>query len=230
MSGMTKELARLVNKCGIFLQNGRSNPEIKAALEKYRFGETQMAAGDGLVAEAKEKAGAFGTAKAMQLGATDDFTRLFDETWDQAQTLAELLAILFDGDTEKLVLLGLHKKRDEKTGDSELAWPRVQDYSMFLPWARNLYAQAQGMKAPMVLEYFPAELGQLAEEAAEVEQLADLDHVQENAKAKKQHAREIRDEAAATLKAWWARAQKFARLALKGKPQLLEALGMRAFR
>ncbi len=37
----------------------------------------------------------------------------------------------------------------------------------------------------MVLEYFPAELGQLAEEAAEVEQLADLDHVQENAKAKK---------------------------------------------
>ena len=54
MSGMTKELARLVNKCEIFLQNGRSNPEIKAALEKYRFGETQMVAGDGLVAEAKE--------------------------------------------------------------------------------------------------------------------------------------------------------------------------------
>ncbi len=101
---------------------------------------------------------------------------------------------------------------------------------MFLPWARNLYAQAQSTKDPMVLEYFPAELGQLAEEAAEVEQLADLDHVQENAKAKKKQGRKIRDEAAAKLKAWWARSQKFARLALKGQPQLLEALGMRAFR
>ncbi len=233
MAGMTKELARLVSKSEQFLQNARSNPEIKTALDKFRFDETQLSAGDGFVADVKQKATANATAHAAQLGATDHFNRLFDETWDQAQSVAELAAVLFEDDTEKLILLALHQKRDKKTGASELAWPKKnRDFSSFLPWARNLYnlAQTNTDISSVLADFYPPDVGQLAEEAAEIEQLVDLDHVQENAKAMNLQSRVDRDEAAAKLKAWRARAEKFARLALKGKPQLLEALGIRGRR
>ena len=66
----------------------------------------------------------------------------------------------------------------------------------------------------------------LQQEAAEVEEAATKNSEQENAKATAQQSTIERDEAVDDLKVWHSKAQKFAKIALKGKKQLLEALGM----
>jgi hypothetical protein len=44
------------------------------------------------------------------------------------------------GNTERLKMLGLHKKRKDNNGTSELMSPRKTDpLACFLPWARNLH-------------------------------------------------------------------------------------------
>lgn len=232
MPGMTKNLQREIRKAENFLTVGQTNTAISEAMANYGYDSDRWAEGQALLNTAKEKIQDNADAYAKQLGATDDYNDLFEEVWDQAQSLAHICSSLFEEDTETLKLLGLHKRRYEATGESEIAWPqRDRKVDVFLPWARNLYQKAQENTeiAQMLADFgYPAD--RLQEEAAEVEEIAAKDSAQEAAKAEAQQSTVERDDATAALKAWISRGEKVAKIALKDKPQLLEALGIKVRR
>ncbi len=135
------------------------------------------------------------------------------------------------GQTESLVLMGLHKKRDASTGKSEVAWPRQRNLVDFLPWARALYTTAQeNAEVAATLADFGYAAERVSAEAAAVPALAQADSEQEIAKAEMQQSTVERDEAEQVLKAWLRKAETVAKLALKDKRQLLELMGLRAQR
>jgi len=230
MPGMTKALERTMGRAERFLVQAQANQEILVVMEPYGYDAGRWAEGEALLSQLKEKVSANESAFAKQLGATDAFNLIFDEVWDQAQSLARLCATLFEGDTETLALLGLHKRRDEETGESEIAWPRRKGALYhFVSWARHLYSAAQENESiAIVLADFGYPADRLAQEAAEVEAMMETDSQQEQAKALAQMSTEERDLAADALRTWLRRAEMVARMTLKGQRQLLELLGLRA--
>jgi len=231
MPGMTKELERLLHRAEEFITNGQANAEVAAAMAEYGYDAERWAEGQTLLDEARAKARANEDTFAVQLGKTDAFNVAFDEAWDQSQSLAHLCAALFEGQTKTLRLLGLHKRRDEGTGESEIAWPQNRGLAHFLPWARNLYAVAQeNSDVATLLADFGYAAERLSEETAEVETVAQADSEQEIAKAQAQQSTVERDEAVDALRAWSRKAETVAKLALKDRRQLLELMGLRAQR
>ncbi len=232
MPGMTKKLEKLLHQTDQMISNSQTHPEVAAAMAKYGYDADRWAEGQALLDAVRDKVQANEAAFAAQLGATDTFNDAFEEVWDQTQSLAHLSATLFEGETETLRLLGLHKRRDESTGESELAWPqKSRSLSAFVPWANNLYLVAQGNSniAEMLADFgYPA--GRLSEESAEIQAMTQADNAQEIAKAEAQQSTVERDEAVATLQVWLRRTEKVAKLALKDKRQLLELMGLRAQR
>ena len=231
MPGMTKKLEQALYKTEQMITNGQSHPEVAAAMAAYGYDGDRWAEGQTLADAAKSQAQANEAAFAAQLGATDAFNEAYDEVWDQAQALAHLCASLFEGDTETLTLLGLHKRRDKESSESEIAWPKNRGLPADLPWASNLYQAAQAnseVAAALASFGYPAE--RLSEEAAEVDALTQVDNAQESAKAEKQQSIIERDEAVDALHAWRRRTEQVAKLALKDKRQLLELMGLRAQR
>ncbi len=231
MPGMTKKLEQALYKTEQMISNGQSHPDAAAAMAAYGYDAARWAEGQALVDAVKSKAQANEAAFAAQLGATDAFDKAYDEAWDQTQALAHLCASLFEGDTETLTLLGLHKRRDEKTSASEIVWPKSRRLSAYLPWANNLYQTTQAnseVAATLASFGYPAK--RLSEEAAEVDALTQADNAQEIAKAENQQSIVERDQAADALHAWRRRTEQVAKLALKNKRQLLELMGLRAQR
>jgi hypothetical protein len=228
---MTKELAGVLHHAAELITNGQAHAEVAAAMAAYGYDAPRWAAGQALLTAAQDQVRASETALAAQLGATDAFNAAFDTAWEQAQALARLCAELFKGQTEALRLLGLHKRRDAATGESEIAWPRKRNLVHFLAWARNLYAVAQAHNAVTArLADFGYPAARLAAEAAAVETMAQADSAQEIAKAQAQQRTVDRDEAVEALRAWVRQAETVAKLALQGRRQLLELVGLRAQR
>lgn len=231
MPGMTKELEQLLHFAEEFITNGQANAEASAAMAEYGYDADRWAEGQALLDGARAKVRANEEAFAAQLGKTDAFNATSDEAWDQAQALAHLCAALFEGQTETLRLLGLHKRRDESSGESEIAWPQNRALSHFLSWARNLYTVAQeNEEAAAMLDDFGYSAERLSEEAGEVETVAQANSEQEIAKAQAQQSTVGRDEAVDVLRAWLRKAETVAKLALKERRQLLELMGMRSQR
>ena len=229
MPGMTKELERVLHFAEEFITNGQANGEVSAAMAEYGYDTGRWAEGQALLDGARAKVRANEEAFAAQLGKTDAFDAAFDEAWDQVQSLAHLCVALFEGQTETLRLLGLHARRDETTGESQIAWPQSRKLAHFLPWARNLYTVAQENEVVGgMLAGFGYSAARLGEEAGEVEAVAQTDGEQEIAKAQAQQSTVERDEAVGALRAWLRKAETVARLALKERRQLLELMGLRA--
>ncbi len=229
MAGMTKSLKQLLYKTEQMISNGQSHPDVSAAMAVYGYDATRWGEGQALVDAAKSAAQTNAEAHAAQLGATDVFNALYDEVWDQSQDLARLCANLFEGNTETLSLLGLHKRRDKTTGETELAWPVDRVLALFLSWASNLYKTAESNSAVAAqLATFGYPTTRLSEEAAELTALIQLDNAQEIAKAENQHSIIGRDNAIDTLRAWSRQTEMIAKMALKEDRQLLELMGLRA--
>lgn len=231
MPGMTKALERFLHRAEEFIANGQANDAVAAAMAQYGYDADRWAGGQALLDEAHAQVRANEAAFAAQLGKTDAFNAAFDEAWDQTQSLAHLCAALFEGQTETLRLLGLHQRRNETTGESEIAWPQNRGLLHFLPWARNLYAQAQdNAEVAALLADFGYPVERLGEEAAEVEAVAQADGEQEIAKAEAQQSTVVRDEAVDALRTWLRKAETVAKIALQDQRQLLELMGLRAQR
>jgi hypothetical protein len=223
---MTKKIESLLYEADRFIKNGQNNAPISEALASIGFVAANWTEGQSKWNEAKTAIEADGTAHAIQMGATDDFNEKFTKTWAQAQMLAKLSVLTFDGDTEKLARLGLHQKRNAATGESELAWPMDKSWAHYLYWARNLY-EAIGKNAELaaVLAGMGYPEAKLTAEAADVEAAATADLAQEARKAEAQQATVVRDEQVAAIEAWLRGAKKRAKLVVKDR-QLLEMLGM----
>jgi len=227
MAGMTKKIGKLFYAGEQFLDNAAADPEASALLATRGIDADVLAEGQALYDDAKSAVAASAAGYAAQLQATDDYLEAFDASWEETQDLARILAEVYQGQTEALVLLGLHKRRDESTGESEIAWPRAKSLITYLPWARNLYARlAEPEFAETVARFgYPAE--EIATMAGRVETVSDLDDAQERAKAHARQSTVERDAAVAAFKAWLDQQTVVARVAFRGKKRLLQLLGLR---
>jgi hypothetical protein len=226
---MTKNQEDLIQQAEQLINNAQAHPEMTQAMAEYGYDQERWDYGRSLVETAKDKARAKETAFGGQLGSTNAYHKCYDQAWDQCQTLAKICAHQLKGDTERLQMLGLHKKRKDNNGTSELVWPRKNGrLAQFLPWARNLHviAHTDPEVGQSVAEYgFTPE--QITAGAAIVEAVVQADHEQELAKAAAQKSRIDRDQAFADLKTWVRCTEQVARLALKGKRSTLKATGLR---
>jgi len=227
MPGMTKELQTLFYAGRQFMDNAAADPEASALLSARGIDAAKLQGGETLYGSAIAAVADNGTAFATQIQATDDFNLAFDASWEETQDLARILASAYEGQSEELVLLGLHQRRDSSTGASEIAWPQSKALPAYLPWARNFYARlAEGAFVEMAAAFgYPAE--EIAAMSGRVEEVGNLDNAQERAKAHTRQSTEDRDREAAAFKAWFGRQKIVARVALKNKKRLLELLGLR---
>jgi hypothetical protein len=229
MAGMTKEQEDLIHQAEQLIRNAQAHPEMTQAMAPYGYDQERWDYGRTLIETAKERARAKETAYGGQFGSTNTYRKCYNQAWDQCQTLAKICASLLRDDTERLQMLGLHKRRKDNNGSSELIWPRKNGrLAQFLPWARNLHvvAHTDPEVGAAVAEYgFTAE--QIAAGAAIVEVVGLNDHDQELAKAAAQQSRIDRDQAFTDLKTWVRCTEQVARLATKGKRSTLKATGLR---
>ncbi len=227
MSGMTKELQKLFYKGEQFLDNAAADPEAASLLAERGIDAAALSEGRGLYDAAKAAVAQGEGNFATQLQATDDFKAALDASWKETQDVARILASAYEGQTEQLALLGLHKRRDESTGESEVAWPRVKTLPTYLPWARNLSARITTGDLAATAARFGYDAETVAAIAARVEAVSDLDDAQERAKAHARQSTEDRNAAAEAFKGWLKQQTVVARVALRGKKRLLELLGLR---
>ena len=228
MAGMTKEIEKLFYKGEQFLDNAAADPQASTLLAERGIDAAVLTQGRSLYDAARDAVAQNAADFAAQLQATDDFQAAYDASWAETQDLARVLAAAYEGQIEELALLGLHKRRDESTGESEIAWPRVKTLAPYLAWARNLYAVLAGDTglAATAAQFGYADTA-LAEMAARVETVSDLDDAQERAKAHTGQSTVARDEAVAAFKDWLDQHVVVARVALRGQTRLLELLGLR---
>jgi hypothetical protein len=227
MSGMTKKIQKLFYTGEQFLDNAEADPEASDLLATRGIDAAVLAQGRTLYDAAKLAVAQCEAAFATQLQATDDFKKAFDASWAETQDLARILAEACRGQIEPLTLLGLHKRRDASTGESELAWPRAKALLSYMPWARNLYARLALVEMAATAARFGYTAEDLAAMAARVETVSELDDAQERAKAHARQATLDRDEAVAAFKAWLDQQVVVARVAFKGRKRLLQLLGLR---
>jgi hypothetical protein len=227
MPGITKEIQKLFYTGEQFMDNTAADPEASALLRERGIDDVVLAEGRALYEAARAATAANEASFAAQLQATDDLKQVFEASWAETQDLAHILATVFEGQIAALTLLGLHKRRDASTGASEIAWPQNKSLPFYLAWARNLYARLAEVDLGAGIAPFGYSAEVLADMAARVEQVSDLDNAQERAKAWARQSTVERDEAVAAFKAWLDQQIVIARVALKGKKRLLELLGLR---
>jgi hypothetical protein len=216
-SGLTKVQKTMVQQAEQLLREAQSEPRFAETMQGQGYDEAAWTNGETLVKALKTAGRTKEKAKASQLGATNTYYHQLDMTWDRGKILAENCITHFQGQTELMQTLGLHRRRKDENGDSwiiriEKSSP-VNEIVFFL---RNLYSvdQSQAEMAPVLADHgFPAEI--LATGAAEVEALVAADNAQENAKAEAARSKQERDEAYMTLKKWVQCARRAAVLARK---------------
>ncbi len=227
MPGMTKDIKDLFYKGEQFLDNAADDPEAVSLLAARGIDAAALSTGRALYDGAKAAVAQNESNFATQLQSTDDFKAAFDASWKETQDVARILASACEGQTEQLALLGLHKRRDASTGESEVAWPSIKALPSYLPWARNLYARITDGDIASTAARFGYDAATVGAMAARVEEVSDLDNAQERAKAHTRQSTQDRDAAVKAFKEWLKQQIVVARVALKGKKRLLELLGLR---
>ncbi len=227
MTGLNKAIQKLFYAGEQFLDNAANDPEASVLLARRGLDAAELAEGRTLYEAAREAVARNEANFAAQLQATDDLNQAFATSWAETQDLARLLATAYQGQIEALTLLGLHKRRDASTGESEIAWPKDKTLPSFLPWARNLYARLTEADMAATAARFGYTPEDLAAQAARVEQVSDLDDAQERLKAHTRQSTLERDQAVTAFQVWLSQQITIARVALKGKRRLLELLGLR---
>jgi hypothetical protein len=147
---------------------------------------------------------ALAEAEAAKLGATDAVKQLRIVVWELAQRLKNICYIVFQGQTELLGRLGLHRsRRDSSDASYRPDMTRDTKLDILIPWLRNLVRVVQTspeIASPLAKNGFPAE--KLAELAAAIEALAEAQHVQEEATLNRTEACLKRNGAFKALAKW----------------------------
>ncbi|MCB9079695.1 MAG: hypothetical protein H6631_18980 [Anaerolineaceae bacterium] len=216
-SGLTQDQERIVYETEQMLHEARYNPYFAEMMRSRNYNEDSWAHGEAMLVAVKTAGRAFEQAQSTKLKATNAFRKQRDALWVHSSALSQSCVNLFQGETDYLNALGLHARRKDGNGISEISKPtKSSKIEQVLSWQRNLFDVAQNhteIAAVLAANGFPAEL--LEKSAAGVEALARADHVQEQAKAESTQRREERDAAYMPLKTWLRCAQRVAKLAKK---------------
>lgn len=213
--GMNKGQLKIIGETEQLLDEARHDPHFAESMKARGYTEESWTHGQDLLTAAKSAGRAKEEAESAKLGATNAFERQRDQLWRQSSMLAKTCETMFQGQTECLNALGLHGKRKDGNGTSEISKPnKTGKLDVVVNWQRNLYETAQNkpeIASVLAANGFPAEM--LAQGAAGVETLVQINHQQERAKAAVTQRSKERDAAFKTLTQWLRCAQRAAELA-----------------
>jgi len=203
-------IAEELNIAQVAINNTLGDAEIKALVAGFGYTTAKLNKGKALYTTALEAVNATKGGRGSQKGATAALKAAKKDAHDAYQALAQVArAGLSPADLEAL---GLIDKEPRETSNFIAAGYTLFDNALTVP----------------ALTEFGYEADRLAAERAKIEAYDQANQTQEAAKGTKQQATAEKDVALAALNDWVAQYLKIARVALRGKPQLLEKIGIAA--
>ena len=215
--GLTQRQQEVVHQAEQLLHEARHNPYFADMMRREGYTEESWARGEAMLEAIKNAARAFEQAQSARFKATNEINKQRNQLWTYSSTLSQSCVSLFQGETDYLNALGLHARRKDGNGVSEISKPsKTGKIEHILNWQRNLFEVARNhteIAAILAANGFPAE--RLEQGAVGVEALAQAEHTQEQAKESAKQRRAERDAAYKPLKTWLRCAQRIAKLAKK---------------
>ncbi len=203
-------IAAELNTAQLAINNSLGDPDIKTLVADFGYTTAKLNKGKGFYAAALAAVNASQGGRGGQKGATAALKAAKKDARDAYQALAQVArASLPAEDLETLGLTG-----NEPRGTAK-----------FIAASYTLFDNALTIPA---LAEFGYEADRLAAERARIEAYDQANQTQEAAKGTKQQFNAEKDEALAEMNQWVAQYLKIAKVALRGKPQLLEKIGLAA--
>ena len=213
-----RDSASRLRRAELLLDGTEADPEIVTAMERYGMVATKRDAGRALIRAAKTALETQPLRKGSQLGATAAQKQARKDAQRAVGDLVGVCRAVFVGNGAALATLGLDQgKLPEALAKFLLAGERLYEGALSGP---------QSVRDTLAEFGYPA--ARLQEGRALLSALRDSDTEQEGTKSAHQDTTPSRTEALNVLNAWAAQYAKLARIALRDRPQKLEALGIRA--
>lgn len=202
--------AQQLTAAQLAITNSLADPEIKAAVAQYGYTTTKLNAGKKLYDTALAAVNAQKSGRGNQKTATADLKAKEKDARDAYQAAAKVARAALDKDG--LAKLGLAGKE-----------PR--DTAGFIAAGYTLFDNAAESG---LLAEFGYDADRLAAERAKIEAFDQANQAQEMAKGAAQQATQDQEAALKAMNDWVAQYLKIAKVALRGKKQLLEKIGVTA--
>ncbi len=214
---MPRTIASKLRRAELLLDGTESNPEIIALVEPFGYTAPKRAEGRALLLAAQTQLGLTQLSRAVQKQKTEAFLEIEKVGRRAHADLAAAGRALFPAGSHGRTALGL-------TGNA----PR--SLAAFLRAADALFDGATNGPADVkaTLAAYGYTDAKLASERAKLTALKAADSAQEGAKGGAQDLTPQQNDALAALDKWAATYLKFARIALRERPQLLEKLDVKA--
>ncbi|MGD2253948.1 MAG: hypothetical protein PVF70_13620 [Anaerolineales bacterium] len=212
----SKSIAELLNAAQLAINNSVADAEIMELVAAYGYDSPRFQDGRMRYLAAVEAVDAKEAAAGAQHDATEKEQKARSEAKDAYQALAKVARAIFKGDQPALTAM-------------ELRGPMPQATAPFLARAYLLFDNA--LKMPELMEALAPYGYDAARLQAERDRIVAYDQSnqdQEAAKGAAQDATRAQVDALALLRDWYAQYRKIARVALRGRRQLLEKLGIPA--
>jgi hypothetical protein len=144
INGLTQEQNTVLDKAEQLLREARSDAEFAEAMRTRGYDEAAWSQLEGLIGQLKAAVRSRQEAKSAQLGATNVFKHQYDLSWDHGKTLALNCITQFQGQTDWLLMLGLHQRRKDENGDSWIiSLQKRSPLPEVVAFLRHLYDVAQ---------------------------------------------------------------------------------------
>lgn len=205
-------IAERLSAANLAIANSLADGEIQSLVAGYGYSAERLAEGETLLQNAQTAVNAQKSAEGAQQQSTQELAQAEKEARDAYQSLAKVARAVFKGDKARLTALGLEGSAPKDTAG-------------FLASSAALFENASAAAA---LGDYGYEAARLDTERAKLSAFDTANQRQEAAKGAAQQATREQDFALQALDAWRAQYIKIARVALRGKPQLLEKIGVAA--
>jgi hypothetical protein len=210
-TGMTKQQKIIMSESHELAHQVKTEPDFVDAMAEHGFDEASWTLFFELIDTADGAANARINAEAKKVGGTNKIHKKRDALWRLASRLISICYVVFKGQTELLIRMGLHRSRrqDGSTGSYRPEIHKGARLEILIPWLRNLFAVPQAdpaIAAALAKKGFPAE--KLAECSAAVEDLAETVHRRDQATISRSEACLKRNGAFSALGEWLHCAQR----------------------
>jgi hypothetical protein len=196
----------------LIIQNSINDPEIMDLVGEFGYDAAKLNAALTLYNTARAAVELQKNKAGDQQNATQAFNEAQKTAFDAYQALAKVARAVFSADPAQLTMLGL-------TGGMP------KDNPSFFNAAYTLFDNASGNEALAEVGYDAAKL---TSERLKIAAMSTADLAQEAAKGAAQQATAEQDAAMQALNDWVGQYRKIAKVALRGKKQLLEKIGITA--
>jgi hypothetical protein len=209
-----KTIEETLSSSNLLIENILNNQEILSALSVFGYDETKLNEGKALYQTALDLYNEQKREYGEQYAATDAFRAAFEEAYEKYIYYVKIARLVFKNNKGVWQELGLTGKRKDNFSGWLLQANQFYNNALANPEILNKFATVNVTQESLTA-------GKALVDAAE-----QANQTQEKEKGEAQNATKTRDAALDDLEVWIEDLKGFSRIALEGKPQLLESLGL----